>query len=607
MKLHSPRFERALLRAVKREARKSPEKWREWKRSRAKTRMSSFLQSRLFQATSFVGVTLLLASPLVALVMRVPSLPLMAGVLALSVSGISFFQAFMLRATLSSCAPYVMFVRLPVADADVFRIVWRLFVWRSLAFLPVMLVVFCIASDHHHGGAAGLVTGFLVGAMQWQLARGVALIMSLWRWPLQAGCLTLGIIIMLPVLVVAQVITFDRLLDWLESALPWVFLALPSGWLAWLHADFLQHGPGVSLFLLVPVGVVIWLSHLLRRRLMAQFRIQEPVFLTSEGLQARQRSVAQTAATDSGAPSDAAPSNEIPSPELSPESEWSQAWWKQFKPAGPTEIEDNLRARLLFSNLPWSSLGPIERAVERVLTPRERLLAEFMCGRPPQWTRQWRQAWVWLAAGTGAASLIGLAGKPVMTWLSFLFVGLFVLLLGAPVDTGFSRGFQSWVSGSMVAPFHAVFPTGYHEVARLRFKAGAVRTVAAIPLALLFGGFVSWRCGSSVWLGAGIGFKLLVLLLIAQPLFVAFRYSSTTNDTTRFAGTGLVLIPAAIGAFGLFSVLGLTGVFIPHWSAAPLLALAWLVSWGFYRFYGRCYGRWRIDLQPNPRGQTTIG
>jgi hypothetical protein len=573
MKLHSPKFERDLLRAVKREVFATPALRKEWKRNRS--RRLDWSRTVPGQIFCWVFILAVLLVPSVNMLMKVQTLDLRAGLLAIQMLVAASGLGLILHGTWTNGAPFALLSRTPIADDNLYRYLAATYNLRSIPILLPVLILHGLVASAAGGSAWHFAVSLIIAVLQWQLARSVAMVFTRWQWMERVGC-SITALVVIAVIAASWFVPFERMLGWLESAVGAVVCVLPSGWLALFHADLLRQSPGASLLLLAPVGGVIWLARRIQRQQRAEFQFHEPLMLTAEVL----RTATTQAPTQNEAVDPSKADFTVPPEFVRPE----------FK-AGPTEIEDNLRSRQFLANTPWTQQGPIEHAVDRVLSPRERLIAEFMFLRPPQWSRAWRRSLVLLAAGALAAWLI--ERTPWRNWefLPYL-IGCFVaFMLATPVGSGFARGFQSYPTGANWTTFLAGVPIGYAELERAIMKTALVRSLAALPLAVGFGCYLSWRYGWTMWwVAPAIGFKLVWMGLAARPVFTASRYMTGIRLAPGARWDKVLYCSASIAAGCLFVALTLVTVIYPFWLSLVGGLLATGCALGLAR-----YNRWFIE------------
>jgi hypothetical protein len=265
--------------------------------------------------------------------------------------------------------------------------------------------------------------------------------------------------------------------------------------------------------------------------------------------------------------------------------------------AGPTEIEDRISARYFLEGVNWNLRGALEKIVGRLLTPRERVITEFLVAQNPGWTRSLKWSfWVWLVVSL-VVLVIGSSGAMVF------FGGYLLGMATLPLFGGEWRGMRQSPAGGMFMPGYSLYPIAFNEMARIFLKVNVVRILAAAPLIVGFGAIAAFKLKYPAFDGALVGLKLLVMLLCLQPLLVLLPISSTTNDTSRmfrlwilvFLPVILIILACALGIFLSDTVLGVLASFV----------IMLLLSSLLFILYRKSYRTGRFDLlSPRSRNGT---
>ncbi|HEX7863114.1 MAG TPA: hypothetical protein VF773_22485 [Verrucomicrobiae bacterium] len=263
--------------------------------------------------------------------------------------------------------------------------------------------------------------------------------------------------------------------------------------------------------------------------------------------------------------------------------------------AGPTEITDRIGARHFLDGVNWNLRGGMEKLVARMLSPRERVITEFLVAQEPGWTHSLKWSfWVWLIVTTIVLSF-GSYG-------TIVFFGAYVLgaatLLGAEW-----RGMRQSAAGGMFLPAYSLYPIGFNEMAKIFLKVNIVRLIAVSPLVISFAAVAAFKLGHSPLHGATVGLKIVGLILCLQPLLVLLPISATTNDTARmlsiwiFVFFPIILIVLACG-LGIF--LSDTGL-----GVGTSFVVMFLLAGFFFFLYRKAYRSGRFDLL-NPRSRSEV-
>ncbi len=266
--------------------------------------------------------------------------------------------------------------------------------------------------------------------------------------------------------------------------------------------------------------------------------------------------------------------------------------------AGPTEIEDGVLARRFLEGLNWELTGPLERFVARCLTPRQRIITEFLVAGSPGWTQGWKVSfWIWLATSIVVLVLGQLGG-------TITFFATYVLATSSlPIFGGNWRGMRLSASGGMYLPAFSVYPITFNSIAMIFLKVNLVRIMAASPLIVSFATLAAFRLDQPPLIGAFNALRLLGILICVQPLFILFPLSNTTNYTStgKTALKLLVLVPVLLVMFGAaFAIFTSPGGGMVLASYAILLLLSVLL----FAIFRRAYRLGDFDLlsERPPRG-----
>ena len=331
---------------------------------------------------------------------------------------------------------------------------------------------------------------------------------------------------------------------------------LPTGWVNYV---LLQSDRDWSIFALaIPIGAIIYLARYSFDRLRAFYSLEGFEFVPGPSHLSVQDM-----------------------PELDPDS--------VNRRAGPTEIEERIRARYFLEGVNWNLGGPLEAFIGRLLPPRERVVTEFLVAQNPGWTRSFKFSfWIWLIA-CGVVLALGRYGGTIVFFAAYV--------LGAaslPVFGGEWRGMRQTAAGGVFIPGYSLYPISFNEIARIFIKVNLVRTCAAAPFIISFAALAAYTLKHPPFTGAIIGAKMIGILLAIQPMIVLFPISATTNATYRmlsvwifiFAPLFIALLAACLGVFIGGTVFGVSA------SYALLLLFSFLI----FVIYRRAYRKGRFDL-----------
>ncbi len=542
--LSSRALESRLRSAYRREQRRSPEALAEYKRRRrtrasALARASRHLLMPLFWACVFYGM-----------VQRQEDVRWAAGIVSLWAAGTAlkwghqWFQQFYASENL------VVLNLLPLNDRQIFQFQLRRYFnaagWIAWELLLGYLVLVLLRT-----GDSPPAYGFLIAA-----AAQTALVMAL---ALHAA----SYLHMVPLAAVSGLFRMTAVvllilgvqgLEVSRTLVAATEFFLPTGWTNYM---LLQGARDPMIFaLILPIAAIIYLARYSFDRLRSYYSLEGFEILPG------------------------------PSHAGAEEEELTGA---SFHRAGPTEIEDRIRARYFLSGVDWNLTGPLEKFVARFLRPRERVVTEFLVAHDPGWTRSLKWSfWIWLIACVVVLGF-GQFGGTIVFFAAYV--------LGAaslPVFGGEWKAMRQAPTGGVFVPGYALYPVAFNEIARIFLKVNLVRICAAAPFIISFAALAAFKLDHSPAVGAAIGAKLMLVLLSVQPLFVLFPISSTTNDTSRmtaiwflvFAPVLLLMVAAAVAVFMMDTLLG---VFC---ACAVLLSLAVLL----FATYRAAYRKGRFDL-----------
>jgi hypothetical protein len=436
-------------------------------------------------------------------------------------------------------------------------------VWRSTGMLFSLGLTFGIVAVRFDFPALAWVLGPVLVVVQWLLAVAIAVFLLLHRPGWRYGISSL--------LNVAFIVPFffplpplmERIGEVLTEVMREAGWFLPAGWAVKLYGRLVLDDQWKLCPLLIPIVLVAGSLSYSWRRLRAKF--VTPAWILEfwpEHSPAPAHAVAGPA--------------EIPG----------------LPAARPTEIKDRLAARDFLRPGDWAARGFIERLVHGWLTPRQRVIADFMLGGQVDWTRQLRAAFLFAAAGMALAWWL-----PQVREMALIFSSILAVSTGV---AGNWRGFGPAAAFGLQIPIYAVLPVGFREFAPVFFKANTVRLAAFLPVTTAFGGLAMMLFGYPVMAGLIFGLKLGLLLLLWQPVILVFHFSSGTNDTQKsslFAVAVFIifLILAGLSAVVLFTPPLIAGI-------GGLLLLGAVL--GAFRLYRKKYERGHFDLVHAPAAGT---
>jgi hypothetical protein len=232
----------------------------------------------------------------------------------------------------------------------------------------------------------------------------------------------------------------------------------------------------------------------------------------------------------------------------------------------------------------------------RWLSSREYVVAQFMSGGGMGWTGMWKKAAIITAVGLVGMLLPGAWGVGLIVG-----AGAVAAMFAAPLFGGQWAGFGFW-GGSVTAC--SLVPVGFWEVCRVMMKINFARCLLWLPLLAVSCEAFVWKNGMNPASGLNMALRLCLIVALLQPLYVIYKCSQCSNDTTmakwRMLGVGAWALLAAAGAVVL-----MIGTLNAEAGSLPTtlfsLAVAVVGSMGALCVYGNSFNRNRFDLMPAPR------
>lgn len=574
MKLHSPKFERGLRRAVQRAVRGSPVLRREAKRNRVRRHYSAGLFVRVLAS---VGLGFAVWGAYQATGHATTAL----AVMSLWLGAFVPFRAANLLACLFQPADGPALACLPISDETVFRWERQKFVRSSVFSLVDVAVGFAVLNLV--GGLswpAWLALPFLMLVAWVALAALAALLAA--RAPNVAvvgrGLLFAGGFV---VFIASKVLGDEskvaaRAWQMFDAHAAWISGLLPTGWPVSLHQLLLPGSHWTGLICLALTGILVWSlrgSYALLRRDYSFKEVQIP------------EAPDLLAAGDAGEREPEPDANDVPR-------------------TGVTAIQEIVEQRQFLETPGWRERGWMERRLWNWLTARERVLSEFAFVNGLSFSAAWKKIFRNLLIGLAAGFAVSFASPVIGGWIA----GFGVFVSGCQVLAQIlvsGDAFQKVQCSGVQIPVHAVYAIGFRELSSLLFKCTAVQ----LPLLLVFTVGVTlaaFRVFSgpqfSLLLVVFMGLKAGGLLAAVRFPVVALSFSSGTNDSHRIRLVTIVLF-LAFALFGLlFLLLGGASLFVPHVGASwVLFVLALLDAYALFRIYGWFYNANKFDLMSLPQ------
>jgi hypothetical protein len=542
MKLHWPVVERKLRRSVRRALEAKPALWRESRKYRRPTDRGK-LRLFFWPVIFYLGLDGFHSSFFV--------------VCAFYLCGKLFTDALNLLVSLYQSHELAVAWHLPIRDEDFFRrqvgaaVGESLWAWVGLCAYGAPLIL-------RQAGFLPWLTAAFGIALQWLLFMALYLLVA--RYGLRWGALPGYVFYALAALAFFSQIILDRA----EPVARVLAAALPFGW--------------VHVGLWPPAGLNPWLGDVM---VFAALGVTATLAWTWPWL--------RSTFLETMAPPPTRPELVADTPDMEEDvSEWLRARDSHWA----VQSRDRVEKGALGVVADWETAGQVEALAARWFTAREQVVADFLLA---EHIGTWTHNWTWSVYA--CVAVLALTLVPVVP-TALLFLGaLTSFFIGCPVNGGRWIGFLALWSGSRLVPLLAIYPVGYREVSRVFLKVNVLRILAWLPLGLLLGVAIGWRWGMP---GDGLAFVLatVYVLLVAQPMAVATKFSGGTNDS-QHVNLRRIGIFLAIGVQGLvfflsavifFSFL----LFVGEWPKWPFLLLGaaliplallfwWSYEWDFHR------------------------
>jgi hypothetical protein len=567
VKLHSPKFEKALRLKVRKAIKSS----RNLKRD--------FRAANKFRRHYHIKV---LARPCVSILLALLISQILEGTgettPALAIINLWTFafvavyaQSFLSGRSGSSDLAALSF--LPVGDSTIAR--WEM----QKSIRPSLWLLFDLICGYSvfalHSSSAGLWLVLLPAALlTWAHVLALAALAAAYqpRFPfvlISSAFFLIGFVIFIARNAVAKVAV--ALLSFCSPSLN---LILPTGWPVSAFEFFLAPEYWPFLILLFPIAVTLgtWKKSLARLR--RNYRLAEPILPEAA--------------------------------DLPPEAYAIEASGAQATPAriGATEIEQIIVSRKFLAVPAWHERSWMERWLWRLLDSRERVLAEFMFPDGLDLMSSWKRLFRNLLMTFAAASVTSLFfSAAVAAWV--LAGGLFVtfchaIALLSHSGTAFSK---VWCSGVHI-PLYAGYGVGFRELTRCLLKHSAVQLPFVALYSLTATGGVFFIAGWPFSLGVWTGLRVAGLLFMSRCFLLVFAFSSGTNDTSRLRIQSLVLLGGVVGVCLTFLALGAASLLVPNEGIAwSLWGGAAVCAGVFLWFYGAFYQANVFDLMNVPQPQ----
>jgi len=568
MRLHSPAFQKRLRRKVKAAITESAALKKEYRQARKYRRRYSL--NWFGRGALSVGLGILVYN--IAGLTNHPVTALAA--IAIWMFGWIFFRAQSLWTLLHANRDIMALRLLPISDAAIFRWQIQKFGQKSIYSLFDLMA-----------GLGGLVLFLdlppsawlavpLIAAIGWVTLLALAALCVFFvprkaRQIIASGFIIGGFFSLYLSRFVARPI-----LEFIDRFGPDLISFLPTGWPVSLFQLLPPNPRWSALVALLPIALTIWSLTYSIRRLRNGFRFEEQLLPVAP---------------------DIIPTSETEASGTMPPANQHQVH------LGLTAIEELIQSRKFLEPVSWQNRGWFERWLWGWLDARERVLSEFAFPRGYAITIPWRNTFRNLVVAVAAAFAAGLASPTLKIWI--LGFGLLVTSAQALAQMlGSGNSFRSIFCSGVNIPIYAGFGIGYRELARLLIKCSIVQLPLFIPFVMVWSVLIEQLYDVPWQAGIVFGFKGSILLFAARFILITFRFSGSTNDSSRFRSRSFFLMFLVVSLVFAFLGLGGAGLFVPDAMAAWMMwALAVLDAYLLFRLYGRLYNANRFDLMSVPR------
>lgn len=557
MSLRWKSFERKLKRRVRAEIRASAGLRQEYKRLRRGRRWwnvrinpNTYRLVFWFLALNFLSVGLMAVEQVLAFIW-------------LWTTAAALWRTVQLQSTLYFAAELNLFNHLPISDAEIFQVQWRKFLRGSVGPVLDFSVLYGALAYRLGAGWQSPLIGLLFGSLQGLFNIGIAaslLSIGFRRWlPMSALLLHVGAI---GLLIFGN--SLPVVVAWLSAAAFWI---PPAGWIQYALGLSFSHGAASGWVPSLIAGTLLACYPLARRRLQRGYVLSEASFAQAF----RSTATGEAAALR------------------------LKEYGEMFAQS-PQDASASVKARTFLNQFDWRKAGLVERIVSRVLTEREKAIAEFLTAANPGWTKSFRTmvlAGITLLIAAKVFSLQLASGFGVI-----IFVAVFFLLGGGSQAW---RGFGPAATVGLPPPLYIFYPLSFAELHRAIMKIMLVRYLLFLPL-LAGGAYLFTR---SLNLNTGListyGVKIILTGIAAQPVLAIMPFSASSNDSDRFRfavpalGYGLVTMACGAGFVFIQDLLTATAIGL----------LGALLCWGAPWLYGRRFNQSKFDLLPSTRSTTS--
>ncbi len=570
MRLHSPQFERALVREVKSRIRSDRQLRKEYRiANRGRRRRHKAVAAMLGVFAILFLVTVPMSTRRIEIEILAINILALTGAAALAhrFSRLSFYSY-----------DIVALLFLGVEDEVIFQ--WE---YGKLLFLVLFrLLDFAVAF-----AALGLMYGFTY--FQWGLSLGLLPIAWMFtvalaalastrlslRYELIVGCMT---ILMGGVLVAGKKFP-EVTYPWLGWVAPQLNAILPTGWvISLIHVIAQDEGIRAG-FLFVPVLAVVATYGESVRLMRERFVFTEAVKPQAPDL-IPGKEVEKEAQPKKNTETGESVEEEVD--ELPPLRER----------VGVTEIEDGILSGEYLRRFDWES--GLEGVARRWFTERQRNVAELAYPVAPQLLQRWKNVAIHFLIASIFALLVNIHsefGFLVFVGGAFVFVEVFSLFCNHGVM------FVAVKNGNAHIPFFSAYPIMIRDMFVMMIKLSLVQMPFLLVVCIFSAAVCLVIAGVSPFLGIPLGIKACALLFGARVISFAFHLLKCLTSGSRPRLTGILTV-AFIAVYILPTiVLGLTALFMDEIVySLPLTLLTVIMCYVFCCIWRFLYRLGHLDL-----------
>jgi len=171
---------------------------------------------------------------------------------------------------------------------------------------------------------------------------------------------------------------------------------------------------------------------------------------------------------------------------------------------------------------------------------------DFMLGgQLPGWSKRFKFAL--LAAMFGGVIT-------TMVWLPqwTTFIPAIAASLAFPLFGGLWPGFERELRSGFALPMYIAAPIPFHRIWSVVMKVNLLRLALWALIIIPYGSALAWRIGDDPAGGAFVAARIVVVVMLLQPVALLANYSQGTNDTRRLTWQSLLALPVGVLLAGGF-------------------------------------------------------